>query len=348
MRSAAPSEPRSADDLMPTPIAMPDRKSRLHRSELAVPATSARFIEKAAQCSADAVFLDLEDAVMPELKNKARKMAIAALNDVDWGRRTISVRVNALDTQWGCRDIIEIAAACPRLDRIILPKCDTPGHVQAVNLILNGAEAGLGRAMPIGLEALVESPRGLANVEAIAASGGRLESLVFGAGDYQLDMRIMHRSVGAPVPKYAVLTDAGISGARERHWNDAWHFALARIANACRANGLLPIDGPCSNIGDAEGLRSAAERAAALGFEGKWAIHPSQIEVTNEVFSPTAAQISWARGVLKVLAVAGAEGRGAVKTKEGEMVDLAHVKMANTLLERADKAAQRSDQKEHA
>lgn len=291
---------------------MSGRRQRPQRSELAVPASSARFIDKAAGCAADAIFLDLEDAVIPELKVQARKNAIAALNDIDWGGKTVSVRVNALDTQWGCRDIMEVAEACPRLDRILLPKCDTPGHVHTVELMLGGIELGLKRERRIGMEALIETAKGLANVEAIAATGGRLEALIFGAVDYQLDMKIFHASV-----------------------NDPWHFALARVANACRAYGLAPIDGPFTNIGDADGFRAAAVRAAALGFEGKWAIHPSQIEAANEVYTPTPMQLAWAREVLEALAAAGKEGRGAVKNKDGDMVDLAHQKMAHAILERA-------------
>ncbi len=290
---------------------------RPQRSELAVPASSARFIDKAAGCAADAIFLDLEDAVIPELKVQARNNAIAALNDIDWGGKTVSVRVNALDTQWGCRDIMEVAEACPRLDRILLPKCDTPGHVIAVELMLGGIELGLKRERRIGMEALIETAKGLANVEAIAATGGRLEALIFGAVDYQLDMKIFHASV-----------------------NDPWHFELARVANACRAYGLAPIDGPFTNIGDPEGFRAAAVRAAALGFEGKWAIHPSQIEVANEVYTPTPMQLAWAREVLEALAAAGKEGRGAVKNKDGDMIDMAHRKMAHAILERAARIAE--------
>ncbi len=316
------------------------RAHRLQRSELAVPATSARFVEKAAASAADAIFLDLEDAVVPERKAEARKNAVAALRDLDWGRKIVSVRVNALDTPWGCRDVVEVAEACPRLDRILLPKCDTPGHVAAVDLMLAGAESGRPRERRVGVEALIETARGLANVEAIAAASERLEALVFGAGDFQLDMRIFARSVGAPSARYAVLTDAG-RGPRERHWNDPWHFALARVAAACRANGLLPIDGPFTGIGDPEGFRAAAERAAALGFEGKWAIHPSQIEAANEIYSPSAEQTAWAKEVLEALAAAGREGKGAVKDRHGEMIDMAHVKMARLVLARADQVAAR-------
>lgn len=307
----------------------------IQRSELAVPASSIRFMEKAAACPADAIFLDLEDAVIPELKLKARAQAIEAINQLDWGGKLVSVRVNGLDTEWGCRDIVDIAQSCPRLDRIVLPKCDTVGHVQTLELMLGSIELGLDRAEPIGLEALIETAKGLANVEAIAATGTRLKALIFGGGDYQLDMKIFNRSVGAPSATYAVLTDADAQGARARHWNDPWHFALARVANACHANGLVPLDGPFTNIGDPDGLRAAAQRAAALGFLGKWAIHPSQIECANEIFSPTADQVTWAEHVLRAMAEAGKLGRGAVKDKHGDMIDIAHVKMAKAIQARS-------------
>ena len=306
------------------------------RSELAVPATSERFIAKAAVSAADAIFLDLEDAVIPELKVKARAMAVLALNEVDWGTKTVSVRVNALDTEWGFRDIIAVAEACPRLDRILLPKCDSPAHVHTVEMLLASIEQGMSRERPIALEALIETASGMANVEAIASTGTRLEALIFGAGDYQLDMRIYERSVGAPSANYVVLTDGSEPSQRQRHWNDPWHCALARVANACRANGLVPVDGPFTNMADPEGFKAATLRAAALGFEGKWAIHPTQIETANEVFSPSPAQLQWAHEVLEVMEAARLEGRGAVKTRSGDMVDMAHLKMAKAILARAE------------
>lgn len=306
----------------------------LQRSELAVPATSPRFLEKAARCAADSVFIDLEDAVIPAYKREARAMAIQALNTLDWGNRIVSVRVNGLDTEWGCRDIIEIAESCPRLDRVLLPKCESAAHVKAVELMLNGIERGLQRAQPFALELLIETAAGLANVEAIAACRGRVRTIVFGAGDYQLDMRIFNRRVGAPSPDYAVLTDGG-DGPQQRHWNDPWHAAMSRIANACRANGLLPVDGPFTSIEDPDGFHSAALRASALGFEGKWCIHPSQIEAANTVFAPSMAQLDWARDVLDALEKAAVDGKGAVRDKHGDMIDAAHGKMARAVLARA-------------
>jgi malyl-CoA/(S)-citramalyl-CoA lyase len=306
-----------------------------YRSLLAVPASSPRFMEKAAQGPADAIFLDLEDAVIPQLKPKARQDAIAAINQLDWGRRGVAVRVNGFGTAWGCRDIIEVVEACPRLDYILLPKCEEAADVHAVEMMIRSSEVSAPRERKVGIFGLIETPRGVANVEAIARAGGRLRALVFGGGDYQLDLGSFQRAVGAPAADYVVLTDADGAGARERHWNDLWHFATARIANACRAFGIMPIDGPYSGIPDIDGLRAAAKRARVLGFECKMAIHPSQVDTIHEVMTPSAAQVAWAKEVLEAMEAAAREGRGAVKDRNGEMIDLMHIKVANKLLERA-------------
>ena len=307
------------------------------RSLLAVPATSPRFLEKAAQSAADALFIDLEDAVVPALKVDARARAIHALNHLDWGDRIVSVRINALDTAWGCREILDLAESCPRLDRILIPKCNSPADVHTVDVMLSAAERTAGRDRPVRIEALIESAHGVAHAEAIAGASGRLVAMVFGGGDYLLDLGSFQQSVGAPAPDYVVLTDADAGGRRERHWNDVWHFAMARIANACRAYGLAPIDGPFTAIRDGEGLNAAARRAAALGFEGKMAIHPSQIDVINTVFSPSAQQLEWASGVLAAMAEAEAQGRGAAKDSRGEMIDLMHLKLAAKIRDRAER-----------
>ena len=305
------------------------------RSLLAVPATSSRFLEKAAQGPADAIFIDLEDAVIAPLKPKARADAIGAINQLDWGRRGVAVRVNGLGTSWGCRDILDVVEACPRLDYVLLPKCESPGDVHAVEVMIRSAEQAAPRERKVGIMGLIETARGVANVEAIAQAGGRLSALVFGSGDYQLDLGSFQKSVGGPSSDYVVLTDDDGRGGRDRHWNDLWHFATARIANACRAFGVVPIDGPFSIIRDVEGLRAATKRAAALGFEGKMAIHPSQIETIHEVLTPTADQVAWANQVIEAMSAAEREGRGAVKDKNGDMIDLVHIKLANKLLERA-------------
>jgi malyl-CoA/(S)-citramalyl-CoA lyase len=235
-----------------------------------------------------------------------------------------------------------VVEACPRLDNVLLPKCESAGDVHAVGVMIRSAEQAAPRHRKVGIMGLIETARGVANVEAIAQAGGLLNAMVFGGGDYQLDLGSFQRAVGAPSPDYVVLTDDNGHGARERHWNDLWHFSMARIANACRAYGLMPIDGPFSVIGDPEGLRAAARRAGALGFEGKMAIHPSQIEAIHEVMTPSRDQVEWANEVLAAMKQGEAEGRGAVKDKRGEMIDLMHVKLANKVIERAARAEGRS------
>ena len=310
----------------------PLRSPRLQRSELAVPATSPRFFAKAAASAADVIFLDLEDAVAPAKKVEARAQAITALNDIDWGTKTLAVRVNGLDTPWAHHDILEVAERAPRLDMILLPKAGSAFDVQFVAQILTLVERQTGRAKRTGIEVLIETAKGVANVEAIAQASDRLEAMIFGVGDYTVEMRTYDEVFGTPSPRYSMLTHGDASG-RERHWNDQWHFAMARIANACRAYGLRPIDGPFTDFRDAEGYRASAQRAAALGFEGKWAIHPSQVDLANEAFSPTAAQLAWATRVTALMEETTRAGQGAVGA-DGVLVDMAHLKMADALVQR--------------
>ena len=296
---------------------------RLQRSELAVPATSEKFFEKAARGPADSLFLDLEDAVAPNRRVEARAAAVEALNGIDWGSKTVSVRVNGLTTPWAISDILEVAR-CPRLDMILLPKVETAGDVVFLDRLLTGLELERPRERPLGIEILIETTKGLANVEAIAASSPRLEGIIFGVGDYSIELENFDTVFGAPNPEYAV---AG-------HANDQWHFALARIANACRAYGLRPIDGPFTKYGDPDAYRASAIRARALGFEGKWAIHPSQVEIANEVFTPSEAQVSWARDIARKMDAAAGEGKGAIGF-EGVLIDRAHVLLSGKILRRA-------------
>ena len=296
---------------------------RLQRSELAVPATSEKFFEKAARGPADSLFLDLEDAVAPNRRVEARATAVRVLNELDWGTKTVSVRVNGLTTPWAISDILAVAG-CTRLDMILLPKVETAGDVVFLDRLLTGLELEQPRERPLGIEILIETTKGLANVESIAASSPRLEGIIFGVGDYSIELENFDTVFGAPNPEYAV---AG-------HANDQWHFALARIANACRAYGLRPIDGPFTNYGDPDAYRASAIRARALGFEGKWAIHPSQVEIANEVFTPSTAQIAWARDIVKKMDAAAGEGKGAIGL-EGVLIDRAHVLLSGKILRRA-------------
>jgi len=316
------------------------RRARAHRSELAVPATSPHFFEKAARSDADVVFLDLEDAVAPSMKATARANAIDALKRIDWGKKTLAVRINSLDTQWAHRDIIDIVGTCPRLDLVLVPKVDVASDILFVAQLVTGLEREHGLEKPVGIEALIETALGMTNVEAIAASTDRLEALIFGVGDYSISMQTFDQDFGTPNPNYGVLTEGDGSGKREVHWNDQWHFALARMATACRAYGVRPIDGPYANFSDPEGFQSAARRASALGCEGKWAIHPSQIALANDAFTPRPEQVVWAKRVLEAIAQANADGRGALAL-DGKLIDMAHEKIARTILARASRLEDR-------
>lgn len=311
-----------------------DPRSRLQRSELAVPATSEHFFAKAAKGPADAIFLDLEDAVAPDRRYEARAKAVTALQEIDWGSKIVAVRVNGLRTRWALDDILAVAR-CPRLDMVLIPKVETIGDIEFVDRLLTALEMEHPRPVPLGIEILIETTKGLLNVEQIAAASPRLESIIFGVGDYSIELESFDTVFGSSNSDYAVL--ARENGAKARHWNDQWHFALARIANACRAYGLRPIDGPYADFGDAEGYLASCARARSLGFEGKWAIHPSQVALANEMFSPTPVQIEWARTITRKMEEVAAEGKGALGL-DGVLIDRAHVKLAERIIQRAGRA----------
>jgi malyl-CoA/(S)-citramalyl-CoA lyase len=307
------------------------RRIRLQRSELAVPATSEHFFDKAARGNADVIFLDLEDGVTFEMKERARANAIAVLNDMQWPGKTMAVRVNGLDTQWGYRDIVEIAERCPRLDMILLPKTNIAADVYVVETLLAGIEQSIGRRNPIAIECLIETAAGMANIHEIALASERLEAMIFGVGDYTLSVGARDPLSGGANAKYAVLTAPDGGGRRERHWNDPWHYAISRLVATCRAYGLRPIDGPFGDIRDLDAYRASAERGAALGCEGKWAIHPAQVDIANDVFSPTADEIAWSHRIKQ--AMDQAQGNGAIQL-DGRVVDMAHIKKADAILAR--------------
>jgi malyl-CoA/(S)-citramalyl-CoA lyase len=311
-------------------------KDRLHRSELAVPGTNVRAMEKAPTLGADVVFLDLEDAVAPDDKEQARTNVIDALTSHDWSACAASVRINGLDTHFCYRDVVEVVeAAGDRLDTILIPKVGSPDDVEFVATLLSQIEQAKG-IRPIDLHILIETAAGMANVEAIArAVPDRLEAMVFGVADYAASVQARTTNIGGANPDYSVLTDPDDSGSRERHWGDQWHFGISRMVAACRANGLRPIDGPFGDFNDAEGYRSAARRAAALGCEGKWAIHPSQVALANEVFTPTEEEISRARRILEAMEEAAKEGKGAVSL-DGRLIDAASIRMAENLVAKVE------------
>ena len=301
----------------------PMHRPRLQRSELAVPGSNPGFIDKAAESQADFVFLDLEDAVAPSEKERARKNVIAALHDIDWAGKgkAVSVRINGLDTSYMYRDVVDVMEqAGDRLHTILVPKIGVPADLYCVETIVSQVEQAKDFPSRVGVEALIETALGMANVEAIASSGAapgaRLEALHFGVADYAASNRARTVSIGGLNPDYP---------------GDQWHFALSRMIVACRAYGLRPIDGPFGNFSDPDGYRAGARRAAALGCEGKWAIHPSQVELANEVFSPPEAEVARARRIIEELGKAEAAGLGAASL-DGKMIDAASERMAQTVI----------------
>jgi malyl-CoA/(S)-citramalyl-CoA lyase len=313
-------------------------RPRLQRSELAVPGSNPAMFEKAAKSHADIIFLDLEDAVAPDDKEKARVNIVAGLNDVDWGTKTMMIRINGLDTHYMYRDVVNIVEACPRLDMILIPKVGVPADVYAIDMLVTQIESAKKRAKRIGFEVLIETALGMANVEAIAQSSKRLEAMSFGVADYAASTRARTTVIGGVNPDYGVLSDKDAEGKRTFFWADQWHAAQTRMMIACRAYGLRPIDGPFGDFSDRDGYLAAARRAAVLGYEGKWAIHPSQIELANEVFTPSDAEVTKARRVVDAMKQAAKEGKGAVSL-DGRLIDIASIRMAEALLDKAKAVA---------
>ena len=297
----------------------PPVKTRLQRSELAVPGSNPTMIDKAADCAADYVFLDIEDAVAPSDKEQARKNIIEALNDIDWrGKgKTISVRINGLDTHYMYRDVVDVMEqAGDKLDTILVPKVGVPADLYMVEALCNQIEQAKCFENKVGLEALIETALGMANVEAIAQASPRLEAMHFGVADYAASLRARTTNIGGLNPDYP---------------GDQWHAGLCRMTIACRAYGLRAIDGPFGDFNDPEGYLDAARRGAALGLEGKWAIHPSQIDLANQVYSPPEKEVDRAKNILKALDEAAAQGKGAAQL-DGKMIDAASARMAENVV----------------
>lgn len=291
------------------------------RTVLAVPGSSAKFIEKSKGLAADTLFLDLEDAVAPAAKAQARTQIIEALQRGGWQHTNLTVRVNAWDTPWTTLDALEVVGRAGQfIDALVLPKVRSAGEVVALDLVMRQAEQEAGLPVGrIGIEAQIEQAQGLTNVEQIAAASPRLVSLVYGPGDFMASMGMRALSVGSQLPGY----DA-----------DAFHYPLLRILVAARANGLQAIDGPYVSIRDLPGFEASAAKAAALGYDGKWVVHPSQIEAGNRIFTPSQAQVERAKRIVAAYQDAGAAAGGAVGAivVDDEMVDEAGFKLAQTVL----------------
>jgi len=304
-------------------------RPRLQRSELAVPGSNPGMFEKAANSEADYVFLDCEDSVAPDDKHQARKNIIAGLNDIDWHGKTISVRINGLDTHYMYRDVVDILEhAGNKIDTILIPKVGTAEDVYAVDMLVTQIETAMNLEKKIGLECLIETALGGVNVMTIAQASPRLEAFHFGVADYAASLRSRTTIIGGLNPDYIC------AGAL----NDPWHAAQVNMLTACRAYGLRAIDGPFGDFNDDDAFREAARRVAALGYEGKWAIHPKQIPLANEVMSPPEAEVTRARRVLEALEQAAKAGKGSAAL-DGKMIDIASERMARNVISQAEQIA---------
>ncbi len=293
---------------------------RARRCQLSVPGSSEKMMNKAAGLTLDHVFLDLEDAVAPNAKPAARGMIVDALNDLEWLPKTVCVRINDVETEWCHDDIIEVVSgAGARLDTIMLTKAKSAADVMFVHLMLDQLEQKLKLTNRIGIECLIEEVEGMMNVEKIAACSDRLECLIFGMGDYSASQQIQIGSVGS-------------SGS---YPPDLWHYPRYKMTIACRANGIDPVDGPYADFRNPEAYTREAERANTLGMVGKWAIHPSQIELANQAFTPDPEALETARKQKSAYAEALEQGLGAINV-DGVMVDAASIRIVQNLIDRAD------------
>ncbi len=313
--------------LQPTPPARPNR------CQLFGPGSNTKLFAKMAASSADVINLDLEDSVAPNDKAVARANVIQAINEVDWNTKTLSVRINSLDTPFWYRDVVDLLEqAGERLDQIMIPKVGNGADIYAVDALVTAIEAAKGRKKRIGFEVIIESAAGLVNVNDIAASSPRMQAMSLGAADYAASMGMQTTGIGGTQDNYYILHGD------TRHYSDPWHWAQTAIVAACRTHGILPVDGPFGDFSDDEGYRAQARRSATLGMVGKWAIHPKQIALANEVFTPSDEAVSEAREILAAMEQAKARGEGATVYK-GRLVDIASIKQAEVIVKQSEMIA---------
>lgn len=304
----------------------PAAPARPNRCQLFGPGSRPAIFEKMASSAADVINLDLEDAVAPSDKEAARANVIAAISDIDWGTKTLSVRINGLDTPYWYRDVVDLLEqAGERLDQIMIPKVGCAADIYAVDALVSAIEAAKGREKKIAFEVIIESAAGLANVNEIAAASPRLVAMNLGAADFAASMGMQTTGIGGTQENYYMYRDGA------KHWSDPWHWAQAAIVAACRNNGILPVDGPFGDFSDDEGFRAQALRSATLGMVGKWAIHPKQVALANEVFTPSDEAVTEAREILAAMEAAKANGEGATVYK-GRLVDIASIKQAEVIV----------------
>ena len=308
----------------------PAAPARPNRCQLFGPGSNTKLFAKMAASAADVINLDLEDSVAPTDKDIARANVIEALNTVDWGKKYMSVRINGLDTPYWYRDVVDLLEqAGDRLDQIMIPKVGCAADVYAVDALVTAIERAKGRTKPISFEVIIESAAGIAHVEEIAASSPRLQAMSLGAADFAASMGMQTTGIGGTQENYDMLREVA------KHWSDPWHWAQAAIVAACRTHGVLPVDGPFGDFSDDEGYIAQAKRSATLGMVGKWAIHPKQIALANEVFTPSEEAVAEAREILAAMEQAKANGEGATVYK-GRLVDIASIKQAEVIVAQAE------------
>ncbi|MCU9839838.1 MULTISPECIES: L-malyl-CoA/beta-methylmalyl-CoA lyase [Ruegeria] len=311
----------------------PAAPARPNRCQLFGPGSNTKLFAKMAASAADVINLDLEDSVAPSDKEFARANVIEALNTVDWGNKHMSVRINGLDTPYWYRDVVDVLEqAGDRLDQIMIPKVGCAADVYAVDALVTAIERAMGRTKPISLEVIIESAAGIAHVEEIAAASPRLQAMSLGAADFAASMGMQTTGIGGTQEDYYMLREGA------KYWSDPWHWAQAAIVAACRTHGILPVDGPFGDFSDDEGFIAQARRSATLGMVGKWAIHPKQIALANQVFTPSDAKVTEAREILAAMETAKANGEGATVYK-GRLVDIASIKQAEVIVRQAEMIA---------
>ena len=308
----------------------PAAPARPNRCQLFGPGSRPALFEKMAASAADVINLDLEDSVAPTDKDTARENVINAISDVDWGTKTLSVRINGLDTPFWYRDVVDLLEkGGNRLDQIMIPKVGCAGDIYAVDALVTAVEAAMGRTKPINFEVIIESAAGIAHVEEIAAASPRMVAMSLGAADFAASMGMQTTGIGGTQENYYMIREG------QKHWSDPWHWAQAAIVAACRTHGVLPVDGPFGDFSDDEGFRAQALRSATLGMVGKWAIHPKQIALANEVFTPSDEAVAEAREILAAMEQAKANGEGATVYK-GRLVDIASIKQAEVIVAQSE------------
>lgn len=311
----------------PAPVARPNR------CQLFGPGSRPELFAKMATSAADVINIDLEDSVAPDDKDTARKNTVQAIGDIDWGKKHLSVRINGLDSPYWYRDVVDLLElASDRLDQIMIPKAGRAADVYAVDALVSSIEAAKRRSKRIGFEVIIETAAGIAHVEEIASSSPRLQAMSLGAADFAASMGMQTTGIGGTQENYYMHREG------EKYWSDPWHWAQAAIVAACRTHGVLPVDGPFGDFSDDEGFRAQARRSATLGMVGKWAIHPKQVDLANEVFTPSEKAVAEAREIIAAMEKAKAEGQGAA-TYKGRLIDIASIKQAEVIVTQAEMIA---------